>query len=137
MNNRTKLVVAAIAVLVLLSLAVVWMVPRQKQLNRTHATLANVRQAMDRFEADTKQIPVNLSALLDKPGSGGWKGPYLTTDSLKDPWGHAIRYTCTNGHSELMSAGWDGLFDTKDDIRNLRATPNQVPHAIAGKPGSA
>jgi hypothetical protein len=34
-----------------------------------------------------------------------------------DPWGHAYRYRLVEGQPVVDSAGPDGVFDTKDDIK--------------------
>ena len=68
----------------------------------------------DQFELET--------LLLTPDDGGGSGGPYLQkADDLNDPWGNLYMIRIPgdiNYDFDVVSAGEDGQFDTKDDITN-------------------
>lgn len=98
--------------------------------------------SLDAFEVDIGRYPTSdegLNALLVCPASVTeklWRGPYIgpcgipikpsELDSiryLRDPWNNKYRYTYTSDHPhdrlyDIISAGSDGRFGTKDDIKD-------------------
>jgi general secretion pathway protein G len=66
-----------------------------------------------------------LAVLIQNPQERNWKGPYLESALIPvDPWGNPYRYTYPSElvNSEYMydivSAGPDGAFGTRDDVTN-------------------
>ncbi len=71
------------------------------------------------YKQDCGDLPTQeqgLRALASDPGTKGWQGPYVQPLPL-DGWGRAFRYKTEGTEFELSSAGADGRFDTRDDIR--------------------
>lgn len=82
--------------------------------------------ALDTYELDNGAFPTTsqgLEALRTKPSEAkNWKGPYLSSEVPKDPWGNAYLYTCPGTRNkdgfDLSSMGEDGKDGTEDDIAN-------------------
>ena len=79
------------------------------------------------FRTTMERYPKDLSELTQKPDDEGdakkWQGPYIEdAKSLKDPWGHDIKYASSTQLSgqpyELWSVGPNGTDGDEDDVRN-------------------
>ena len=102
---------------------------QEARVTAARQTIAgSFRVALALFEQDTGRYPSTeegLDVLIQSPQERNWKGPYLESALIPvDPWGNAYRYTYP---SELMnseylydiiSAGPDGAFGTRDDVTN-------------------
>jgi len=88
--------------------------------------------AINMFTVDHGRPPDTLTELfVAEPDDTAWDGPYLSvSNALLDVWGQALRYKRNANTFRLVSAGPDGIFETKDDIGSF-AIPNQ---AAAPKP---
>ena len=94
--------------------------------------------ALDLFEQDMGRYPSSdegLQALVQNPGTGKWKGPYIQSIAIPlDPWDLAYRYTfpsqLTSSETlyDIISAGPDGVFGNEDDVSNhtTLAQPQQA-----------
>jgi len=90
----------------------------------TKLVIANVTVALDEFKAQLGRYPTTkegLQALLTPPrGSDGWDHPFLER-LPQDGWHHEFRYRFSAAADiqtfDLVSAGDDGDFDTRDDVR--------------------
>lgn len=94
---------------------------------RTQAEIENLKVALGLFELNAGRYPTNaegLQALAAQPGHGAktlWERQYLEY-LPRDAWGREFRYACPPageadaGRFEIVSAGEDGVFDTRDDI---------------------
>ncbi len=69
--------------------------------------------------ADTKSFLDDLAARLDASARGAGEFPETLDEAPpKDPWGRAIEYTrAAPNRALLRSAGPDGKFGSKDDVR--------------------
>jgi general secretion pathway protein G len=86
------------------------------------------RVALALFEQDIGRYPrteEGLDVLIQNPQERNWKGPYLESALIPvDPWGNPYRYTYPSDlmNSEylydIISAGPDGAFGTRDDVTN-------------------
>lgn len=84
--------------------------------------------ALDMFEQDTGRYPTSeegLQALITNPNILGWKNQYIASSIVPlDPWHNEFQYNYPSELSEsssmydIVSAGPDGSFGTKDDITN-------------------
>lgn len=82
--------------------------------------------ALDTYELDNGAFPTTaqgLEALRTKPAEAkNWKGPYLSGEVPKDPWGNPYIYSCPGTRNkdgfDLSSMGEDGKEGTEDDIAN-------------------
>ena len=76
------------------------------------------------YYLDTGSAPNSIDDLLTKPGNAAnWKGPYITEQQSKDPWGTPYVLKSPGEHSEMdvMSYGSDkqaGGADRAADIGN-------------------
>jgi len=93
--------------------------------------------AITAFKADTKEFPTTeegLGVLFEKPADtshwrGQWRGPYLESESINDPWGKEFEYQFTEAGWKVISAGPDGQSGTDDDYTfiNGKETKNEAP----------
>ena len=119
-------------------LAVLWVAPRiwpamlpallgrdgcGDRRNATQVDLRNMAAAIELFSDDTGRYPATeegLVALVDAPeGLEDWRGPYLKK-IVPDKWGTPYRYSFpgpkSGGPFDLISAGADRKFGTRDDL---------------------
>ena len=77
-----------------------------------------IADAVQRFRQDTGSMPVPLDGQLTDPGIHGWRGPYMSGDSMpRDAWGGALGFRhLDNGAFQVFSAGPDGQLGTSDDV---------------------
>jgi len=95
--------------------------------------------SMNSFKRDIGRYPTPAEGLdvLVKPTDsirGKWRGPYIQASALVDPWGQKIAYKYSDEHDsyEIISAGPDGIFGTKDDIRyDSRPTTQEAARKAA------
>lgn len=97
--------------------------------------IASIEAALEAFCADIGRYPTTgegLRALIACPTgipAVKWKGPYLyrvRAEIPRDAWGREIRYSYPAAHArrgewsayDLVSAGEDGVYGTRDDITN-------------------
>jgi general secretion pathway protein G len=55
-----------------------------------------IAKACDEYCVDHGKYPDSLESLLIQDSDG--KGPYLKSDTLRDPWGHAFQYDASGEH---------------------------------------
>lgn len=87
------------------------------------ADISNLKTALDIFQTDIGRYPTaaeGLDALLSNTiADPKWGGPYITKPPL-DKWDRPHIYRCPGIDDptsyDLISAGPDGIFGTKDDI---------------------
>ena len=76
------------------------------------------------YYSDTTHQPESIADLLsNRRQLSGWKGPYITEQQKKDPWGHdyIIRTPGLHGALDVISLGADGLVggtEKNSDIGN-------------------
>lgn len=84
---------------------------------------SNYSLALDMFETDLGRYPTEdegLEVLVEDPGDPRWKGPYLRSGVVLDPWGNEYEYGPDPDNPRrylLSSAGPDGQLGNEDDIR--------------------
>lgn len=98
---------------------------QEAMVTRAKADVAgHLALALDLFEQDIGRYPNDeegLEALVEDPGEARWKGPYLRSGLVPDPWGNAYEYALDPeevGRYVLRSAGPDGRSGTEDDVAN-------------------
>lgn len=76
------------------------------------AGLQKITTAIQNYRQDTGSLPHSLKPLTTKPANvPNWKGPYLRSTQLNDPWGTEYQYRSTGRHEtpfEVISFGSDG-----------------------------
>jgi general secretion pathway protein G len=94
--------------------------------------LAGIKSTLGMFQVDCGRYPTTaegLQSLITCPTNLSpklWKGPYLDSLNLLDPWGHKFVYRCPGIHNtnayDLYSMGPDGISKSgggdPDDIGN-------------------
>lgn len=94
----------------------------QARVNRAKTDVTNIGLAIKLYELDTGSFPTALTALQEKPSSGGesWAGPYLEKIPV-DPWGKPYQYRTPGTHNttsyDVYSFGKDGA-EGGDDVGN-------------------
>ena len=90
--------------------------------------LETLPSALESFKIDVGDYPADDQGLeaLTYPPVGiehKWKGPYISKDNLRDPWGNDYLYTYPStqgdGDFDVWSLGKDGI-PSADDITNWR-----------------
>ncbi len=117
-----------IVVLVILGLLAAVVAPRvvnklaQGKDQIAKIQIKELEGALQMYSFDLGQFPTTsegLDALVRNPGnSDSWKGPYLSKELPKDPWGHPYGYRCPGMHGDydLYSFGADGTEGNDDDV---------------------
>jgi general secretion pathway protein G len=98
---------------------------QEAMITRARADISgHLRLALDLFEQDLGRYPTNeegLAALVQDTGDPRWKGSYLTSGLVPDPWNNPYQYQIDPMNPRrylLRSAGPDGRMGTDDDITN-------------------
>jgi general secretion pathway protein G len=112
LNWRVAAACAVTAVTVLVASCVIHQPPPKKHTATLHIT--EFSNALRLFYEDFGRYPTSregLEALLQNPGIGSWKGPYLNRATIpKDPWNRDYVYRSPGQHGQydLLSLGEDG-----------------------------
>lgn len=110
-----------IVVVLLISAIVVTLIAsgyvEQGQVEATRNTLRSLTTGIMMYKALNGGPPADLGSLLVEDKATG-AGPFVNSEKfLRDGWGRKIRYVTDGNAVKLVSAGKDGRFDTKDDIK--------------------
>ena len=96
---------------------------QEARITRAQADIrGHLSLALDLYEQDTGRYPTadeDLEALVEDPGTEGWRGPYLKGGLKSDPWDTSYAYSLNADDPSqytLSSAGPDRQFGTEDDI---------------------
>ncbi|MFT5123295.1 MAG: general secretion pathway protein G [Kiritimatiellia bacterium] len=83
------------------------------KISVTKITLKMVKTAFSEYELDYGAYPDSLDALVDPA-----KGPILDADvAPTDEWKRALKFKPEGGRLQVYSAGPDGAWGSKDDLR--------------------
>ncbi len=113
----------------------------QAMIDSTRVNLHLVRCALELYREHIGHFPAEaegaLQALVTRPPQvdpSRWSGPYLRPGvlPLTDAWGRGVRYrgpdAATPDACELLSAGPDGIWGTRDDIvDSISGAPTSRP----------
>ena len=89
--------------------------PEEKE---ARSELLILRGALEEYRKDVGRYPTDseqLSVLFMDPKAPGWKGPYLMSDSLVDPWQHPYVYGQFREIIFVASTGPNGRPETPED----------------------
>jgi general secretion pathway protein G len=76
-----------------------------------------ISQSLQMYRIHNNKYPPDLNALLTNPGDAkSWRGPYIETNKLKDPWGNDFKYESDGRNYKILSCGPDGVCGNDDDI---------------------
>lgn len=133
-NRRQKWIITVVCVtpivLFFVLCLIVFLGPDRKteaaRIDATRWKIGTIGTALDAFQADVGRYPTvkeGLRALIHCPygkEQEKWRGPYLPSQDFTDTWGHEFLYICPSRYPgygfDLISAGRDGQFGTKDDL---------------------
>ena len=99
---------------------------KKAKVNTTKIQMSALKTTLQAFEVNCDRFPTTsegLKALLTRPSSipeSRWEDKYVDSMPL-DAWRKEFKYTCPSAHGmdyDLVSAGSDDQFGTKDDITN-------------------
>ena len=80
-----------------------------------------ISQSLQMYRVHNNRYPTadqSLSALMQNPGdSKNWRGPYIESNKLQDPWGEDFGYESDGRTYKIVSGGPDLQVGTEDDIR--------------------
>ena len=124
-DERGFTLIEIIVVMVILAVLATLIVPRftgrteQARRSKAIADIANLKTALDMYEADNGSYPSTeqgLQALREapttEPPADNWKGPYLKDPVIDDPWGRPYLFSSPGEHNpdsyDLLTYGKDG-----------------------------
>ena len=92
------------------------------RLYTTKASIDKLTAAIEKYHRDCGQWPSEaqgLTVLLTNAEAvAGWKGPYVSSEGWTyDSWGNSFRIMADGQKRVIVSAGPDGEFGTRDDIK--------------------
>lgn len=92
-----------------------------------HYLKSDLTTALTNYKNDTGSYPNSrdgLKALVEEPANvSNWKGPYVSAEAIKDPWGMTYQYSFPGRHNavgqfDVWSMGPDKRSGTTDDVGN-------------------
>jgi general secretion pathway protein G len=88
--------------------------------DQTKLAMGVIQQSLQMYRIHNNRYPgtdQGLNALLNNPGdSKSWRGPYIETNKLSDPWGNQFNYESDGRQFKIISGGPDGTMGNGDDI---------------------
>ncbi len=93
----------------------------QAKVDSAKLAMGGIDQKLQMYRIHNNKYPTSdqgLNALLTAPGDAkAWRGPYIETNKLTDPWDQPFAYECSDGRNfKITSPGPDGQVGTTDDI---------------------
>ena len=79
-----------------------------------------IAQSLQMYRVHNGSFPTTaqgLDALVTNPGSSRrWRGPYIESEKLMDPFGNDFGYEAEGRNYKIISGGADALVGSEDDI---------------------
>ena len=140
-----------LVVLALVAVVAVWTanterlrlsLPRRTDLRVTLAKeqIDMLLRCIDLYRVDCGTYPpaTNGFGPLLRSDDKGWRGPYVTTQNLVDPWGQPFLYELTDGTPKVVSSGRDKRYSTWDDVTGSIGSSGVYVFSVANraKPGN-
>lgn len=99
-------------------------------LKQTNYDLKIIRQAILNFKSDTGKYPNGLIPLYNNPCLKNWRGPYIESKKLIDPWVQSYKY---ENHfnddlpSFISSSGANRIWDSSlSDIKEKKTAKDDI-----------
>ncbi len=130
------IVLAILVLLVSMVMPKVLSARKKGNVDAAKSQIGLLKGALEHYALDCNDYPTTeqgLEALLTKPAdldeNTSWRGPYLTGELPKDPWGNDYRYAYppergSGDMPDIWSAGPDGEDNTDDDICSWSGGPS-------------
>lgn len=89
--------------------------------DQTKLAMGVISQSLQMYRIHNNRYPTTdqgLNALLNNPGGDakGWRGPYIESNKLKDPWDQSFTYESDGRQYKIISGGPDGQVGSEDDV---------------------
>ena len=87
--------------------------------DQARLAMGQISQALQIYRIHNNRYPTSeqgLQALVSNPGGSSWRGPYIETNKLKDPWGNDFSYQSVGKEFKIISPGLDGIQGNEDDV---------------------
>lgn len=89
--------------------------------DQTKLAMGVISQSLQMYRIHNNRYPStdqSLNALLTSPGGDakGWRGPYIESNKLKDPWDQSFNYESDGRQYKIISGGPDAQIGSEDDI---------------------
>jgi general secretion pathway protein G len=83
-------------------------------------SMGKITQSLQLYRVHNFSYPTTeqgLNALVTNPGTAKkWRGPYIESEKLDDPWGKPYEYESDGRSVKITSSGPDQSFGTEDDV---------------------
>jgi len=60
---------------------------KMSRISRAEHHVLTIATGFARYRLDTGQDCISIEALLESPGVSGWMGPYISRNTIRNPWG--------------------------------------------------
>jgi general secretion pathway protein G len=89
--------------------------------DQTKLAMGVISQSLQMYRIHNNRYPTTdqgLNSLLTNPGGDakGWRGPYIESNKLKDPWDQSFNYESDGRQYKIISGGPDAQIGSEDDI---------------------
>ena len=88
--------------------------------DQSYIAMSQIGQSLQMYRVHNNRLPTaeqGLQALVQNPGVPSWRGPYIETNKLIDPWGNPFSYEAASPRQfKIISPGIDGALGTEDDV---------------------
>ncbi len=85
--------------------------------DQTKLAMGVIQQSLQMYRIHNNKYPSSLNDLLTAPGdSKSWRGPYIESNKLKDPWQNDFQFEASGKDFKIISGGPDGQIGSADDI---------------------
>ncbi len=106
------IVVALLATLMAILVTNITQKADQAREDQAKIGMASIGQALQLYKVHNNKYPSTeqgLGALTQDPGdTKRWRGPYIESEKLKDPWGNDYSYESDGNVFKITSAGSNG-----------------------------
>lgn len=136
-SERGMSLIEIIIVVALLGTLMAYMVSNligqseEAKKDQTKLAMGVIQQSLQMYRIHNNRYPTSdqgLNALLTNPGGDAksWRGPYIESNKLKDPWDASFGYESDGRNFKIISGGPDGTVGNEDDITYPEADAGQA-----------
>jgi general secretion pathway protein G len=93
----------------------------EAKIDQTKLAMGVIQQSLQMYRIHNNRYPTTeqgLDGLLTNPGnSKNWRGPYIESNKLKDPWDEKFTYESDGRNFKIISGGPNMSQGDEDDIK--------------------